>query len=227
MMATQSANGRLTSFSGMFGIAELEEHEKSGLEEILHTYATGKQNISSDLITLIAITSEVKAINNQAALLHGERVKKAHSLLTTYKEGAFTAWMIRAYGNRQTPYNLMRYYEFYEALPKNLRPQLESMPRQAVYTLATREGEFQKKQHIVECYSGENKIQLLIKIRDSFPLDQSDQRRQDMGQNIIDQLERLMKPLEAGKQRISKQHKQTIQGLLDQFKELVEECKQR
>ena len=99
---------------------------------------------------MISLTCEVKAINNQAAILHGERIKKAHQILTPYKDGAFTAWLISTYGNRQTPYNLMQYYEFCEAMPKNLREQIEWMPRQAVYVLATRTGEWKIKQEIVE-----------------------------------------------------------------------------
>ena len=117
-MAHQSANGNLTSFAGVFGVSELNEHERSKIEEILKNYAVDVDDISRDLSSLISITSEVKAINNQAALLHGERIKKAHTIFTRYRDGAFTAWLISAYGNRQTPYNLMQYYEFCEAMPK-------------------------------------------------------------------------------------------------------------
>src|SRR5262249_38023900 len=130
-MAKQSASGNLTSFSGVFSIAELSAKEKNTLAEILKSYANEEQDFSTDLDILISLTAEVKAINNQAALLHGERIKKAHHVLTRYRDGAFTAWLIAAYGNRQTPYNLMQYYEFCEVMPKQLRPQIELMPRQA------------------------------------------------------------------------------------------------
>ena len=103
------------------------------------------KKLSNDLNHLISLTSEVKAINNQAALLHGERIKKAHQILTRYRDGAFTAWLMAAYGNRQTPYNLMQYYEFCEAMPKQLASKIELMPRQAIYVFASREGEPRKK----------------------------------------------------------------------------------
>src|ERR1700722_6957717 len=130
-LANKTANGNLSSFTGLFSISELSEAEKSELENLLEIYAADSdhENLSEDLNALIAITSEVKAINNQAALLHGERIKKAHTILTRYRDGAFTAWMISAYGNRQTPYNLMQYYDFCEAMPKTLRFQIELMPR--------------------------------------------------------------------------------------------------
>ena len=152
-MAKQSASGNLTGFAGVFGVSELNDNEKGFLEEILNEYSTGKENITSDLTSLISITSEVKAINNQAAILHGERIKKAHKILTSYRDGAFTSWLLTAYGNRQTPYNFMQYYDFYQAMPKGLRPQIESMPRQAIYTLATRDGSLDKKRKLVENFA--------------------------------------------------------------------------
>ena len=147
-MAKQSATGNLSSFSGIFSVVELSAKEKEALAHILRNYTDEEQDIGNDLNLLISLTSEVKAINNQAALLHGERIKKAHQILTRYRDGAFTAWLVATYGNRQTPYNLMLYYEFYETIPKQLRPQIELMPRQAVYVLASRTGNLDKKQEI-------------------------------------------------------------------------------
>ncbi len=144
-MAKQSATGNLTSFAGVFSVSELSEKEKKLVESILKDYAHGAETIEGDLSALLSITSEVKAINNQAAILHGERIKKAQQILTRYRDGAFTAWLMTTYGNRQTPYNLMQYYEFYEAMPKPLRPLIEIMPRQAVYVLASRDGNIEKK----------------------------------------------------------------------------------
>ena len=133
-MAKQTASGNLTSFSGIFSVNDLSPKEKSDLENLLHHYIIDPTHLSQDLNSLIALTSEVKAINNQAAILHGERIKKAQTILTRYKDGAFTTWLMAAYGNRQTPYNFLQYYEFHEKLPKPIRPLLEAMPRQAIYT---------------------------------------------------------------------------------------------
>lgn len=221
-MAQQSANGNLTSFSGIFSVAELKEHEKEGIAALLKNYAIDTSDISTDLSQLLSITSEVKAINNQAAILHGERIKKAHTLLVRYRDGAFTAWLMMAYGNRQTPYNLMQYYEFYEAMPQALRPQIEAMPRQAIYTLASREGPIEKKRTLVECYQGETKAELLSKIREAFPLDLKDKRRENVGHQALQVLQRLYRDLTKKAFSIGKEQKKALKNVLFEIQELIE-----
>ncbi len=224
-LAKQSASGNLTSFSGIFSVSELSDKEKDHLANILREYATGKEDLEGDFSSLASITSEVKAINNQAAILHGDRIKKAQTILKRYRDGAFTSWLIAAYGNRQTPYNFLLYYEFYEKLPKTLRPQIEAMPRQAVYTLASREAPLEKKQHFVESYTGETKTELLIKIRELFPLDEEDKRRQNFGESTIQQLKKLSSLLERKNASISRSQKAVIYDLLDNLREIVSDCK--
>ena len=194
-MAKESAAGNLSSFSGLFNVSELTNQEKESISQILKSYSKEDVDISSDLHVLISLTSEVKAINNQAALLHGERIKKAHDVFTKYRDGAFTAWLIITYGNRQTPYNLMQYFEFCEALPK-YRAKIELMPRQAVYTLATRMGSLEKKQEIVENYNGESKTEMLQLIRKAFPIDKEDKRNNKTGASLIRELEGFRKRME-------------------------------
>lgn len=220
-MAKQSANGNLTSFSGVFSLAELSPNEKNGIEAILHEYADEKEDISQDLDALISITSEVKAINNQAAILHGERIKKAHTILTRYRDGAFTAWLIAAYGNRQTPYNLMQYYEFYEAMPKSLRPQIEAMPRQAIYTLASREGSIEIKKSIIENYNGETKLELLNLIRETFPLSERDRRKPSPAETIFSSLIRVSQTLQRSSLRLTKTQKSSLLELLEEMRQLI------
>jgi len=217
-MARQSANGNLNGFSGIFSVSELSPHEKSLLKEILQTHGNQKNDIPSDLNSLISLTAEVKAINNQAAILHGERIKKAQNLLKNYQEGAFTAWLIAAYGNRQTPYNLMQYYEFYEALPKTLRPQIESMPRQAIYTLASRDAPFDKKQLIIENYKGETKAELLMMIRDLFPLSAQDKRGKERGKGVLQGLKQIYNRLKNKKLPFNQLQKNELIDLLDKIK---------
>lgn len=220
-MAKQSVNGHLSSFSGIFSITELSQHEKNGIESILKDYAIDLDTIDEDIQHLTSITSEVKSINNQAALLHGERIKKAHSILTRYRDGAFTAWLIAAYGNRQTPYNLMQYYEFCEAMPKTLRLQIESMPRQAIYTLASREGSLEKKKEIITNYQGETKAELLLVIRKAFPLEETDKRKQNVGEAFVLSLHRLHKELKKRPTHFSKPQKEAINTLLDAIYQMV------
>lgn len=211
-MARQSANGALTSFSGVFSVSDISDKEKSRLEDILTEYASNASDIQKDLTQLISITSEVKAINNQAALLHGERIKKAHQILVGYREGAFTAWLITTYGNRQTPYNLMQYYEFCEAMPKGMRLQIEAMPRQAVYTLASRKGPLEKKKAIVESYNGETKGQLLAIIREKFPLDDKDKRQPNRGDALLQILYRIHQELQSI--HLNRSQKEAISAVL-------------
>lgn len=222
VMAKKSANGDLSSFAGLFSIADLSFSEKEGIESILKRYAVEEdQKIDEDLNRLISLTSEVKAINNQAALLHGERIKKAHQILIHYREGAFTAWMIAAYGNRQTPYNLMQYYEFCEAMPKHLRPQIELMPRQAIYALATRAGSIKQKQRIVENYKGETKIEMLTIIRQTFPLESSDKRKQQLGPTLVQTLQKISKQLNEAPISLTPAEKRQVLSLLKQIQQSI------
>lgn len=222
-MAEQSANGKLSSFAGVFSLSELSSFEKNHLEAILKEHSPeSEEDLANDLQSLITITSEVKAINNQAALLHGERIKKAHDLLSPYRDGAFTSWLTAVYGNRQTPYNFLQYYLFYENLPQRLRQQLENMPKQAVYTLASREGDFLTKQKMVEDYQGETKQELLLKIRSLFPLDQKDKRNGNPEEQIARFLRQALISLRhLGKKGLSKSGKQTIQKIMDELQKLI------
>lgn len=220
-MAKQSANGNLTSFSGVFSLSELSDHEKTHLKSLLEEYALNEEELESDFTTLLAITSEVKAINNQAALLHGERIKKAHYILARYRDGAFTAWLLAAYGNRQTPYNLMKYYEFCEMMPKTLRYQIEAMPRQAIYTLASREGPLAKKQEIVENYKGQTKAELLGLIRETFPLDEADRRNQNLGDLAVLNLRRLYQDWKKKPFLLSRAQKEAALTLIQEIERMI------
>lgn len=226
-MAKQSANGKLTSFSGIFPLSTLSESEKEYLHEILKEYTTEGADLKQDLNALVSITSEVKAINNQAAILHGERIKKARSILIRYRDGAFSAWLIAAYGNRQTPYNFLQYFEFYESLPKILRQRIEEMPRQAIYTLASREGPFEKKQLIIQDYKGETKNELLIKIREAFPLEAHDKRKEDNGEAAIKTLEKLCTSFKRPQVSLSKAQKSFLFQLIDDLRDLVKKSKSK
>ncbi len=181
-----------STLSGMFHTAPLSENEKDHISNILKEFQSFEDyDTDQDLKELLDITSEVKAITNQAVMLHGERVKKAQTILKNYKEGAFSAWLISTYGNRQTPYNFLQYYDFYTATPKNLHDILDSMPRQAVYTLASRAGEPERKQLIVQEYKGETKQEILQIIRKEFPLDRDDKRLPNLANQAIHSLKRM------------------------------------
>ena len=130
-LAEMSSSGNLSSFSGVFRVAQLSTKEHENLQQLLTQYRKEEGSSLRDLEQLVSLTSEVKAINNQASILHGERIKKAQEILKRYQDGAFSAWLMQTYGNRQTPYNFLQYYELYIALPQVLIPKLSSMPKQA------------------------------------------------------------------------------------------------
>lgn len=221
-MAKQTASGNLTSFSGIFSVNELTEKEKAYLENLLQHYQIDPSQLSQDFTSLASITSEVKAINNQAAILHGERIKKAQTILTRYKDGAFTSWLMAAYGNRQTPYNFLQYYEFYEKLPKPMRPLIETMPRQAIYTLASREAPLEKKQEFIESFQGETKAELLMKIRTYFPLEEKDKRGANLGESTLKAFKKACTQLFSFSHKLSQAQKSEINRLLNDLQQHLE-----
>ena len=79
-LAELSSSGNLSSFSGVFRVSALTEQEKLAVHNLLDEYKNEAQEIAQDVSLLSAITAEVKAINNQAIILHGERIKRAQEL---------------------------------------------------------------------------------------------------------------------------------------------------
>lgn len=221
-LVEMSSSGNLSSFAGVFRVTPLSEREQESLQHILDQFRQEEQEISDDLSELSAITAEVKAINNQAIILHGERIKKAQTILKKYRDGAFSAWLVATYGNRQTPYNFLQYYELYTSLPQFLHAKLDEMPRQAVYSLASREGSFEQKKEIVERYEGQPKQELLSLIRQTFPLADSDKRAQNLGEYAISALKRLHLQLSTGTFQPNPSQKNEINKWLKALKNLTE-----
>lgn len=175
-LAEKSSQGNLSSFSGVFKVTPLSTLEQEKIKTILTSYKTNAQDIDHDLSLLLSISSEVKAITHQAVILHGERIKKAQAILKNYRDGAFSAWLISTYGNRQTPYNFLQYYELYQQISHSLHAKFDEMPKQAIYTLASRQAPLEKKEAIIKDYKGEPKHEILALIRQRFPLSHTDLR---------------------------------------------------
>lgn len=182
-----------SSFSGVFQVVPITEHEEMTLKNILIEHQQESSPVAADLETLKAITSEVKAINTQAIILHGERIKRAQQILKRYRDGAFSAWLIETYGNRQTPYNFLQYYDLHSTLNKGLQQILDEMPRQAIYSLSSRDGTQADKEKFIKEYKGESKTELLSKLREKFPLPSKDKRRTNSGTNAISALTRTLR----------------------------------
>lgn len=217
-----SSSGNLSSFAGVFRITVLNETEKQTLKDILNQYKNENQEVIQDLEYLSSLTAEVKAINSQAIILHGERIQKAQQILTSYQEGAFSAWLICTYGNRQTPYNFLQYYELYRAIPASLQAQLDLIPRQAAYSLASRQGPLDRKQHIIKTYQGQSKQELLELIRITFPLSIKDKRAQDAANLTILNLKKILVQIKKSTFCPSHKQKQQLFNLLKELKTSVE-----
>lgn len=198
-LAARSNSGELSSFSSLFASSPLTHEEKEQLKEflVLHSDEEAAQShrIESDVDELSRIASEIRSISHQSILLHGERIKKAQSLLSSYKEGAFSAWLIRVYGNRQTPYNFLLYFDLYTALENALRAKIELMPKQAVYTLASRSAPQEEKIKFIQSYKGETKDELLQEIRRRFPLAKEDKRVKSPLLSLLSNLRRFEKEI--------------------------------
>jgi hypothetical protein len=98
-----------------------------------------------------------------------------------------------------------------------LRGQIELMPRQAIYTLAARHGEIEKKQQFVKDYSGETKNELLEQIRELFPLEERDGRRRMAGIALLTGLKRLFQDLQRSAHEISLREKNNLLTLLEEM----------
>ncbi len=213
-LAELSSKGELSSFSGVFRTLPLSLQEREKLQTLLTEFAPEQYDIAHDFEKLTSISSEVKAIHHQAALLHGERIKGAQELLKKYKDGAFSAWLVAVYGNRQTPYNFLYYFELYQSLSSGLKEKIDQMPRQAVYSLAARTGEKEKKEEIIQNYQGQTKQELLLLIRETFPLAKEDRRNQNLPRFMIHQLSRLHLLVQSRRFHPSSEQKKEIKRLL-------------
>ncbi len=222
-LAEVSSKGQLSSFSGVFRVVPLSTTEETSLEELLKSYQgeTGA-SIERDLHVLSGITSEIKAISNQAAILHGERIQKAQEIFKNYRDGAFSAWLMNTYGNRQTPYNFLQYYEFYLSLPSNLIPKLEEMPRQAIYTLASRDIPLEQKKEVLENYQGETKNELLDLIRNKFPLEETDKRREDLANQASQLMHRLTRLMTLKRFKPTPSEREVLKKQLEELSHLFE-----
>lgn len=222
-LVEKATNGNLSSFSGVFRVTALNTEETSVLESILKNFRTNESfDISADLRALGLLTSEVKAITNQAVILHGERIKKAQDILKNYLDGAFTSWLYATYGNRQTPYNFLQYYEFYTQMPQILHTKIDQMPRQVIYTLASRSGEASKKEEIVKNYTSQTKQELLNIIRLEFPLNDFDKRLPNLAHHAITFLKKAREMLKKPLCVPSEAEKKTLQELIAQLHHLIQ-----
>lgn len=222
-LAQQTASGQLNSFSALFASAELSISEQGFLEKLLEDYSLDTKSVAKDLKALSALNKEIKSIGHQAALLHGERIQKARGILKAYKEGAFSRWLTGTYGNRQSPYNFLQYYEFWQSISQPLKEKVESMPRQVIYSLASRSIPLNQKERFVKEYQNEGKAETLKKIRQLFPLSEKDKRKSKQADLIVKSLQALERKWLAQTFRCNISQKQEMQRIVKHFQKLLSE----
>ena len=220
-LVERSHSGQLSNFSSVFKVNPISEKEKTSLQLLLEKYKTENNDIQSDLNFLTTITSEVRAISNQAVILHGERIKRAQKLFRNYLDGAFSSWLIKTYGNRQTPYNFMQYFELYSALPQRLKEIIDEMPRQAIYTLSSRPVPIEKKEAFIETYQGETKSKLLERLRSTFPLPKKDKRNSNKAKIAIELLKKAQITMKDDLFNPSAQEKKDLKQILYNLKTII------
>ena len=220
-LVERSTRANISHFGGGFQVNPITEEEHLSLQNLLEKYQTENTDIHADLQSLSTITSEVKAISNQAVILHGERIKQAQHLFKKYRDGAFSTWLLKTYGNRQTPYNFMQYFELYTALPKKLQGVIDEMPRQAIYSLSSRSVPQERKEAFIESYQGETKSELLEKLRKAFPLAKQDRRNPNKTKNALDHLKYSLQAMQDSLFKPSLEEKSTLKQLINEIQSLL------
>ncbi len=210
-----------SDLSGVFSIVPLSTQEQDNVSKILDTHRNDQQETTVDLRMLSSLTAEIKAINCQAAILHGERIKKAQTILKKYRDGAFTEWLIATYGNRQTPYNFLQYYELYQVIPKSIAQKLDEMPRQIAYALASRSGSIEQKLELIKNYAGQSKEEMMTSIRSTFPLSIQDKRAHDPARVVVENLRRIEKQMKIDNFHPSDEQKKELKQLLRSLKTVI------
>ena len=117
-------------------------------------------------------------------------------------QGGFSKWLMATYGNRQTPYSMLRYYELYQNASVSHKALIESAPKKAVYLLASREGDLNKKMELLQNHGKSKQSDLVLLIQEIFPVSEND-KRQPKNSSAIEALLKGCQKLEKNKQHLS------------------------
>lgn len=165
----------------------LTDAQESQIKNLFIEYKSddlNKEQINDDLDKALEISISIKTITQQSVLLIGERIKKAQHVMARYKVGMFNKWLLLIFGNKATPYNFLRFFNFYHSIEDlTIRNKLEELPKKAAYKLASRKGELSTKIEVLKSVTASNqnnksiKVAILEKMIDQkFPIDESDNR---------------------------------------------------
>ena len=107
-------------------------------------------------------------------------------------------------------------------MPQPLHPKIDQMPRQAVYSLASRQGDQEKKEAIVRNYNGQPKQELLQLIRLEFPLAEEDKRHPNFAAHALSFLKRAREMMKNSLCVPSEEEKKHLKSILAQLNALLE-----
>ena len=213
-LAHKSSHGELSSAANLFTSRLPTSDEVQAMQTLLERFSTKQNHLQEDAQSLVALTLETKAINHQAALLHGERIKKAQSILKQYQEGAFSVWLVQTYGNRQTPYNFLLYHDLFNELSKHLQQKFEEMPKACAYALAVRTGAIEDKQAVITTLYNSDRKTILEEIQKRFPLAQTDKRKKRWGTHLIREFQKLLSDFKKHEKELSKSEREELKALI-------------
>ena len=212
------------NFNSVFDVKQLEEKEAAAIEKLLvDGFDPGKieeEKAGNDVITLKQITAEIKTIGRQGIVLMGERVHRAKELLKPYRDGTFTKWLESAFGTRKTGYNVLSYFELYNAISiEGLKEKFKKIPLRIAYSLASREGDLGIKEEIIRNHYRDGYEELAIIIQDRFPVSSQDKRvGKSSNERLLCEIRENLKKLLKRKDVLSEKSKSElseIQNLLD------------
>lgn len=173
---------QISSFNAIFDIKPLDQIESSRIDELLlDNFQPGmavEERVVTDAEKLKSITADIKAIGRQGTVLIGERVYMAKEILKPYRDGTFTKWLEATFGTRKTGYNMLSYYELFQALPQpDLKERFKKIPQRVAYILASRCGDIEKKAEIIRNSHEMKPEELMILIQETFPASFIDKRK--------------------------------------------------
>lgn len=186
--------------------------------------AINEKEIHQDALQLKAITAQVKGIQDQGALLLGERVFKAREILKKYgdEHRTFTSWMKIAFRDRSSAYNFLSYYQFYHALAtQDLQSKLKEMPQKAVYKLAARGGEIEQKVEILEKCYGMKAPEIIAMIDEKLPSKIKRESKKDINVSLIASIMVSLRKINSRKHILSDSNREVLASFRSMINEIL------
>lgn len=189
-----------------------KSQRKREIKEILDKYAFNEKKTNQDLEKLLEISMFIDITTIKNRLEHGKIILAVQEILkggegkeVGYKDGCFTAWLIKVYGNKQTAYNHMRYTNLYNHLEDDVKKIYLKMPFTAAAALEPRglvekEGTIEVKPEVIEIIKGspnKSRDDLMCETREKFPTEKKESKK-NRAKKLISLLNRASAIIESG-----------------------------